>query len=302
MSRKSTLADYNQRMLKVLEYLQQHLDSALAPTDLARIASFSPYHFQRIFRGMMGESVMGHISRLRLERAASRLVYTDRSVTTLAFEAGYTVHEAFTRAFGARFGCSPSEFRKQHRRIGFPPAPNPVHYDSLDECDPFPDPGRPPTELAVKIENQPPRAVAYVRHVGRYSDCGSAWERLMAWVASSGHMAPGNELIGVCYDDPDITDEDRIRYEACAVLSSPFEAEGDVGKKELFGGDYAVVRHRGPYADLSPVYRQLMGSWLPRSGREAADAPCLERYWNDPDNTPPEELETDIMLPLWELP
>ncbi len=114
MNRRSTLDDYTARILRVLEHIQHNLDAAMAPAELARVASFSPYHFQRIFRGMVGESVMGHIRRLRLERAAAKLKHTDRSVTHLAFAAGYETHEAFTRAFASHFGCPPSKFRKTH--------------------------------------------------------------------------------------------------------------------------------------------------------------------------------------------
>jgi len=61
----------------------------------------------RIFRGVVGETVAEHIRRLRLERAAQRLKSGERPVTEIAFEAGYEAHEAFTRAFRARFGASP---------------------------------------------------------------------------------------------------------------------------------------------------------------------------------------------------
>src|SRR5205085_6955962 len=105
---------YHERVLRVLVYIQNHLDDALALDDLAAVAHFSPYHFHRIFRGMVGESVMEHVRRLRLERAAHRLKFTDQPVTRIAFDAGYEAHEAFTRAFGAMFGTAPSQFRAAH--------------------------------------------------------------------------------------------------------------------------------------------------------------------------------------------
>ena len=78
---------YAERMLRVLSHIQTHLDEAMSPVDLAGLACFSPHHFHRIFRGMTGESVMGYVRRLRLERAAWRLKFTDLPVTRLAFEA-----------------------------------------------------------------------------------------------------------------------------------------------------------------------------------------------------------------------
>ncbi|HRX85905.1 MAG TPA: AraC family transcriptional regulator, partial [Phycisphaerae bacterium] len=84
----ATERDYQQRMLRVLVFIQQHLDEALRLEDLAGVANFSPFHFHRIFRGMVGETVMEHVRRLRLERAAQRLRQGDQPVTRLAFEAG----------------------------------------------------------------------------------------------------------------------------------------------------------------------------------------------------------------------
>ena len=104
----TTLQHYRERILKVLVHVQQNLDEATSLERLAEVAGFSPFHFHRIFRGMVGETVAEHVRRLRLERAAMRLKHTDQPVTRIAFDAGYEAHEAFTRAFGAMFGVAPS--------------------------------------------------------------------------------------------------------------------------------------------------------------------------------------------------
>jgi AraC family transcriptional regulator len=68
-----TLQDYKQRLLRVLVHIQQQLDRPLSLEELARLAHFSPFHFHRVFKGMLGESVQSHLRRLRLERSAARL-------------------------------------------------------------------------------------------------------------------------------------------------------------------------------------------------------------------------------------
>ena len=109
--RTVTLQDYKRRMLRVLVHIQQHLDEQLALEELAGLACFSPCHFHRVFKGMVGESVKEHIRRLRLERAASHLKLSAAPVTHIAFDAGYESHEGFTRSFRAAFGLSPTQFR-----------------------------------------------------------------------------------------------------------------------------------------------------------------------------------------------
>jgi AraC family transcriptional regulator len=59
-----------------------------------------------------------------------------------------------------------------------------------------------------------------------------------------------------------------------------------------------VVTYKGPYSGLEAAYTALFGNWLPESGEEPADAPCYELYLNSPMDTAPEDLITEICLPL----
>ena len=148
----TTEQDYQQRMLRVLVHVQEHLDEALPLEELAGVAHFSPYHFHRIFRGMVGESVHKHVRRLRLERAAQRLKHSDQPVTQIAFEAGFETHEAFTRTFRTMFGQAPSQFRTEHRSVPYPPVQSGIHYDpdhKLESFQPIP-PGDTPWTLRLR--------------------------------------------------------------------------------------------------------------------------------------------------------
>ena len=69
-------------------------------------------------------------------------------------------------------------------------------------------------------------------------------------------------------------------------------------RSQLRPGRYAVLNYKGPYSDMQAVYQWLYGSWLPASGQEADDAPVFEEYLNNPRDTAPTELLTDIYLPL----
>jgi AraC family transcriptional regulator len=100
------------------------------------------------------------------------------------------------------------------------------------------------------------------------------------------------------HDDPEVTPPDKVRYDACLVVDAPLKPEGDVGVQEISGGDYATATHQGPYEKLGETYARLCGEWLPGSGRELRSAPSLEIYRNSPMNTAPENLLTDVYLPL----
>ena len=296
--RQMTLRQYKERMLRVLVHIQSHLDEELALEDLAGIACFSMYHFHRIFRGMIGESVKEHIRRLRLERAASSLKHSDSPIVTIALEAGYESHEAFTRAFKAMTGESPSQFRLREGSWSRPDAPSGLHYREGKKAAELHSVQSGGVSMEVKIETLKPMRVAFVRHIGPYDQCGTAWDRLTGELGRRGILGADTRFIGLCYDDPDVTPPEKIRYDACVTVGEDFEPEDDIGVQTIAGGKYAVTTHFGPYSRIGETYSKLLGEWLPRSRREVRSIPCLEVYLTDPEGTDPEDYLTDIYAPL----
>jgi AraC family transcriptional regulator len=288
----STEQDYRERIVRTLVYIQRHLDEDLELEQLASIAAFSRFHFHRIFRGLVGESLKEHVRRLRLERAAQVLKRSGTSITEIALSAGFETHESFTRAFGAMFDVSPSDYRTAHQ-----PAPESASGAHLDDVSGYhpPDYGEP---LPVEVKELPPLKVVFLRHVGPYSQVGATWGRLMMWAGMRGLCGPQMRMIGIVHDDPDVTPSDKVRYDAAIVVNRPVEPEGEFGVTELPGGKFAVFQHRGPYEKLGETYQRFCGGWLPQSGREARDAEAFEEYLNSPMNTRPEDLLTRIHVPL----
>ena len=140
--------------------------------------------------------------------------------------------------------------------------------------------------------------VAFVRHVGPYHEVGPTWGKLCAWAGRRGLFGPQTVLLGLGHDDPCVTPPERIRYDACIVVGDQVQAEGDIGIQTIPAGEYAVAIHRGPYAGLAQTYARLCGEWIPQQGRELRSAPAIEIYRNNPNDTPPEELVTEVCVPL----
>ncbi len=293
----TTQREYHERILRVLIYIQQHLDEAVSLDELARVAYFSPYHFHRIFRGMVGESVMEHIRRLRFERAAFHLKAGHEPVTRIAFDAGYETHEAFTRAFRAMFDRSPTEFRRE-RQPSLPVGGGKVRYIPAGAIQNFIPIEKGENVMQVRIESIAPAHVAFVRHLGPYDRVGQAWGRLFAWAGPRGLCGPRMQAFGLCYDDPDVTPADKIRYDACFVVGPDVKPEADIGIQDVPGGDFAVALHKGPYSTLTQTYAMLIGQWLPASGRTPGPLPSIERYLNNPQTTPESELLTEVCIRL----
>jgi AraC-like DNA-binding protein len=94
--------------------------------DLARAAGLSRAHFSREFRRTFGESPHAYLLTRRLERAATLLRATDRSVAEICFDVGLKSVGSFTTSFTRAFGVSPTAYR-----AAFPPA---SHYALVPSC------------------------------------------------------------------------------------------------------------------------------------------------------------------------
>src|SRR3984885_8892115 len=105
-------SEYAQRINRIIDYLRGNLDRQVKLEELARIACFSEFHFHRIFGAISGETVNNFTNRLRLEKAARLLRYSDQKLTDIALECGFLSSATFSRAFRSGYDTSPSQFRK----------------------------------------------------------------------------------------------------------------------------------------------------------------------------------------------
>jgi len=287
---------YHERMHTVLLHIQSHLDEDLTLDSLAKMTHFSPIHFHRIFKGMIGETVVEHIRRIRLERAALRLTCSQSNVTDASFDAGYETVESFSRAFKKMFGCPPSKYQEQHWGILYKRIPGFVHYLPENARTGLTIENNMEINVEVRIETVEPMQVAFVRHTGPYIECKPAWDTLCGWAGPKGLLRMDSKYIGISHDDPQVTPPEKIRYDACVTVGNNVEGEGEVGIQTIGGGTFAVTTHKGPYEKLEVTYAELMGKWLPQSGKEMTEKSCFEVYLNDPEQTPPKELLTDIYI------
>lgn len=279
---------YQERILKVLIYIQNHLDDDLSLEKLAEIAHFSPYHFHRIFTGLKGESVQNHVRRLRLERAAKDLCQTDLPLTRISERAGYETQQSFHRAFQRAFNMTPitckEDYKKKLLKI--------KHSDEIATIT--------ARESTVQLIDFPATEVAFVRQVGNLNNALNSWMKLASEIGVTKIFNTNIKKISIFYDSPDLTPSDKQRYDACITIESlkNIQAKGELGIQTLYGGKYALITHKGDINRIEETYKYLFAVWLPNSGFEPADAPNFMHHRKVPFETKPEELETDIYLPL----
>lgn len=282
MRRAATAADYSRRLMRVTEHIGANLDRRVELDELAKIACFSTFHFHRIYRAVMGETVHETGTRLRLQRAAGDLRSTERQMNEIARRAGYGSVAAFTRAFRTYYGAPPGAFRASEMGTE---ATGPTS-------------GAGPILSAVEIRQLAPTRVIALRYVGAYPEIGRGFEMLRAWANPRGVIRSGAGALAVFYDDPAAVPEAELRADVCMMAGPEVEGDDLVRVTEIPGGRHAVLTYRGPYAGGEGPFQALFGQWLPASGEEPADTPHFERYMNDPMLNPPSELVTEVCLPL----
>jgi AraC family transcriptional regulator len=303
-----TRSFYHEAVRRTVERIVGGLDDALDLELLARAAALSPFHFHRVFRGMVGETPLELHRRLRLERAAWCLLSATAPVTSIAFDAGYDTHEAFTRAFRDRYGCSPSEFRRNGHATGArcvrPPqieiaARSGLHYRPPDGAaqitDYLIDGG---DAMQVDIKNMPELRVATLRHVGPYNRISEAFGRLGEIAGPAGLFGPDAMMLAIYHDDPEITKEQDLRSDAALTVSPEARVPEGLVEQRIPAGRYACTTHLGPYEQLADTWERFMGEWLPRSGNRFGEGVSYEVYRNTPGDVPKEELRTEIYIPL----
>lgn len=285
MTRSSTFEQYSARIEKVVAFMSARLDQPLTLPQLAQVGHFSPFHFHRVYRGLMGETIASTQRRLRLHRAAHELLTTQRGIAQIATRAGYASVAAFTRAFGATYGRAPAAFRNRRASL---PALNGAIFDPTLES----------LMYDAKISTLAPVRAIALPHRGDYEAIGQTFEQLYGWAGATGLLRDDTRCFGLYYDSPADTPKEQLRSDACLALPADSKPGDGMRWLEIAGGRHAVVLHTGPYAELPRAYDWLFGQWLPSSGEEAGDAPVYEDYLNDPSQLPPEQWQTLICLPL----
>jgi AraC family transcriptional regulator len=298
-----TRSFYEHAVQRAIDRIARNLDEALDLDTLASGACLSPFHFHRVFRGMVGETPLELIRRLRMERAAWRLIDSDRAITEIAFDAGYDTHEAFTRAFRACYNTSPSGFRlRKHPRIELA-APCGVHFAPTGVVPAFIPRESGGKTMKVDITEMPELRVGTVRHVGPYNQITQAFERLGAIVGKAGlsstlSQPPGSAMMAIYYDDPETTPLDQLRSDAAIVVPDKVAMPDGLVEQHIPGGRYACATHVGPYEQLGDAWARFMGEWLPASGQRIGTGTAYEIYRNLPGEVPKEQLHTDMYISL----
>ncbi|MBD3241721.1 MAG: helix-turn-helix domain-containing protein [Chitinivibrionales bacterium] len=320
--------EYIARINRVMDYIERNLDRPLKLDELSRVANFSAFHFHRIFTAFTGETLNRFIQRVRIEKAAT-LLLTDpeASVTAIALDCGFSSSSTLARAFSAQYGMSASEWRsggyrkicKAERKTGNANSKDRNDFDefaSYLEC--VHEEGArsnanamqerrklmiDTNQVTVEVKKLPTMHVAYVRHVGPYAGDEELFKgligRLMKWAGPRGLIKfPETKMLMVYHDNPEITDESKLRTSVCITVPRDTAVDGEIGSMDIPGGTYAIAHFEIGGDEYGEAWKYVYGQWLPDSGYQPDDRPCFEMPHNDPEDHPERKHIVDICVPV----
>lgn len=106
-----------QAVIRMQQYIQEHLKEPITQFQLAQVAGYSGYYAARIFKELTDVPPLEYIRRLRLSRSVLTLEAEQTKILDVALDYVFDSHEGFTRAFAKEFGVSPKAFTKQPRPL-----------------------------------------------------------------------------------------------------------------------------------------------------------------------------------------
>lgn len=258
--------DYVQRVNRAIDHVTRHLAEPLQLGKLAKVAAFSPFHFHRIFRAMLGETVHAFVKRTRLERALYLMSHDRQPLTEIALEVGFQSSSEFSRSFKAHFGVAPRAFDLDGWRAA---GRDRLKIRSSRTHDAF----------RVTVRSLPARRVAYLR-VFRPFEKGRvprAAAKLVAWAKARG-LSEG-QWLGWAWEEPELVSLDRYRYDVGVEVPEGVLLGDDVGEQRFPPMKVAELPLKGTLALEARAFDWLYGHWLPRSGFVPDHQPSFEA-WN----------------------
>ena len=274
--------DHLTRIHMAIDFIEEHLREELSTEWIAKAAWFSPWHFQRIFRAAVGDTLKEYVRKRRLTAALTELKNPGKRILDIALEFGFESQESFTRAFKAMFGRPPGECRSGN----FSPAaflnkPS-ITREYLDHL------------YAQAVSEPELQDFPEMKFVGLSATFISIfapdsnhdvvlpklWREFVPRLKEIKHRK-ARTTAGLCelVSEPSKKSHpDEFLYTAGTEVTAFDAIPSGMVARTVPAGRYAVFTHKGKMAKLEYTMNYIFGSWLSKSGFEPRDAADIEVY------------------------
>jgi AraC family transcriptional regulator len=252
---------------KALWTIERNLDRALTLAELADACGASHFHLAHAFGQATGISVMQYVRARRLTEAAESLAAGNApDILSLALDAGYGSHEAFSRAFRAQFGTTPEKVRKT----------GDVENLAMTRAAKLPKKTNAVLQPPRFVSGDPMLVVGLAeRHsFGATQGIPAQWQRFMKHYAEIPDKAQPIPL-GI---SANMDDDGNFEYMAAVQVTKVSDLPKELRQWRIPAQHYAVFRHDAHVSTIGQTYEAIWNEWLPAHGRRVANGPAIERH------------------------
>lgn len=281
------------RYKKLIAYIEENFKEELNIEKVEAICNYSYRNINRIFEALHHETIGKYIKRLRLEKAAQYLIYTDIEVSDIAYDVGFKERTAFSKAFKSKFGSSPSAFRKNNESL----------LQEITQNTLLSNEGTERQKLDFEIAYLPEFQYLFLEYRGAFEDIPAitvAWNQLIEYTQQKGILSSTSTFMGEIIDDNEISESINSRHNLAILLSQPtdFQPDGLFRIKTHRAQKYAKFIHEGSLQSHQEYYQKIYALWMLDINLELKDLPVLEFYPNFDEETQLDSFLTEIYIPI----
>ena len=299
-----TSEEHIKRIRKVLNFIEENLDNELSLENLAEIGNYSPFHFHRIFRGIIGETLQEYINRKRLEKSAMMLSHhKNKSLEEVFSEVGFKSNSTFSKTFKKYFGVSPSVFRKNtpekfskilpmNSNNGQKEVVFQQYLYNINQMKNFME-----TNAKIEVKELPEMNLASVLSIG-VQNIDNAYNKLISWGISKNLFPRENvKMISVYHDSFKVTAPNKVRIHACMLLDEPIKTDGEIFPETLPKGRHIVGSYFIGIHEFEKAWQGLF-LWMNENGYQYKRTFPFEIYHNNFKEHPEKKCRVDFCIPI----
>lgn len=299
------MEEYKKRIIRIIKYIDEHLDDDLSLEKVAAVGAYSPFHFHRIFKLITGETLQNYIIRKKIEKSALYLALRKNvDIKEIYMELGFANHSVFNKTFKKYYGKSPSEFRRS--------APESFHKILQVESKN----GQVDTvfrqyicnienllnwrtmNLKIKVTELQEMNLACVMSLG-LADVEKSYDILINWAKKKQLFPRENvKMISVYHDSFKVTPPEKVRIHASMLLDNQLmEQEGEVFPETIEAGKFIIGSGEVTLNDFEKSWASLF-LWMNENHYSIRKALPFEIYHSNFKEHPEGKMIVDFCIPI----
>jgi AraC family transcriptional regulator len=284
-----TEKEHKERITKVIDYIFKNINSDVSLVRLSTVANYSQFHFQKIFKQLIGKTPKHFIIELKLEIAFHLIIaHPHKSIFEIALDCGFSSSSVFSRSFKKFYNTSPEYFRK------LPPKQK-HNQSNLFHPNPLTRKGRNlqiNSPVTVKTSDST-KGIYLLAPLQNYTKIQQAFKKLIQFAKNNELYSAATKVYGI------LSPHHGHTYMVFISLPNFDGLSSKLNTIEIGNGKYASINLHGNSDETIKAVHNVFHNWIPESGYKIANRIlAFESFLEDPALTPYTKLQRQLHIPI----